>query len=82
MMDKTIFSIVQIAKICGVAPRTVCKWFDSGRLRGYRAPGSPDRRIPREFLIKFMVEHRMPLPAEFRQGQPDMLEGVAVLAED
>jgi PleD family two-component response regulator len=44
-----------------VAPRTVSKWFDSGRLRGYRIPGSQDRRIPREYLIKFLKEHGMPL---------------------
>src|SRR5262249_23430325 len=51
----------QVAKICKVAPRTVSKWFDSGRLRGYRIPGSQDRRIPREQLIKFLKEHGMPL---------------------
>jgi DNA-binding response OmpR family regulator len=39
----------------------VSKWFDSGRLRGYRIPGSQDRRIPREHLIKFLKEHGMPL---------------------
>ena len=43
---KTIFTTGQVAKICKVAPRTVSKWFDSGRLRGYRIPGSQDRRIP------------------------------------
>ena len=37
------------------------KWFDSGRLRGYRIPGSQDRRIPREQLIRFLKEHGMPL---------------------
>ncbi|MEM9246234.1 MAG: response regulator, partial [Cyanobacteria bacterium P01_F01_bin.153] len=36
-------------------------WFDSGRLKGYRIPGSQDRRIPREYLIKFLKEHGMPL---------------------
>jgi PleD family two-component response regulator len=44
-----------------VAPRTVSKWFDSGRLKGYRIPGSQDRRIPREYLIRFLKEHGMPL---------------------
>jgi two-component system response regulator RpaA len=39
----------------------VSKWFDSGRLRGYRIPGSQDRRIPREHLIRFLKEHGMPL---------------------
>lgn len=58
---KKVFTTGQVAKICKVAPRTVSKWFDSGRLRGYRIPGSQDRRIPREQLIKFLKEHNMPL---------------------
>lgn len=58
---KKVFSTGQVAKICKVAPRTVAKWFDSGRLRGYRIPGNQDRRIPREHLIKFMKEHGIPL---------------------
>ncbi len=37
------------------------KWFDSGRLEKYRIPGSQDRRIPREQLIRFLKEHGMPL---------------------
>jgi excisionase family DNA binding protein len=58
---KKVFTTGQVAKICKVAPRTVSKWFDSGRLRGYRIPSSQDRRIPREHLIKFLKEHGMPL---------------------
>ena len=56
-----VFTTGQVAKICKVAPRTVSKWFDSGRLKGYRIPGSQDRRIPREYLIRFLKEHGMPL---------------------
>ncbi|MDO5565811.1 MAG: helix-turn-helix domain-containing protein, partial [Planctomycetia bacterium] len=56
-----VFTTGQVAKICKVAPRTVSKWFDSGRLKGYRIPGSQDRRIPREYLIKFLKEHGMPI---------------------
>lgn len=51
----------QVAKICSVAPRTVSKWFDSGRLRGYRIPGSKDRRIPVQQLVRFMRTHGIPL---------------------
>lgn len=56
-----VYTTGQVAKICKVAPRTVSKWFDSGRLKGYRIPGSQDRRIPRDSLIKFLKEHGMPL---------------------
>lgn len=55
-----VFTTGEVAKICKVAPRVIAKWFDSGRLKGYRIPGSQDRRIPREYLIKFLNEHGMP----------------------
>lgn len=56
-----VFTTGQVAKICKTTPRTVSKWFDSGRIKGYRIPGTQDRRIPREYLIKFLKEHGMPL---------------------
>lgn len=56
-----VFTTGQVATICGVAPRTVCMWFDRGLIRGYRIPGSNDRRIPREHLVKFLKEYSMPL---------------------
>ena len=37
------------------------KWFDSGQLKGYRIPGSKDRRIPISQLVRFMKDHRIPL---------------------
>lgn len=55
-----VFTTGQIAKICKVAPRTASKWFDSGKLKGYRIPGSKDRRIPRDNLVQFLREHGMP----------------------
>jgi excisionase family DNA binding protein len=58
---KTVLTTGEVAKICKVAPRTVSKWFDSGQLRGYRIPGSKDRRIPVEHLLRFMRSHGMPL---------------------
>lgn len=58
---KTVLTTGEVAKICNVAPRTVSKWFDSGQLRGYRIPGSKDRRIPVEQLIRFMRGHGIPL---------------------
>lgn len=59
--QKDVLTTGQVAKICNVAPRTVSKWFDSGQLRGYRIPGSKDRRIPLHQLIRFMKAHGMPL---------------------
>ncbi len=54
---RQIYTIGQVAKMCRVAPRTVSKWFDSGRLKGYRIPGSQDRRIPIEYLRQFCEKH-------------------------
>jgi excisionase family DNA binding protein len=58
---KDVLTTGEVAKICNVAPRTVSKWFDSGALTGYRIPGSKDRRIPLNQLIRFMKHHGMPL---------------------
>src|SRR5205809_6052773 len=58
---KDVLTTGEVATICSVAPRTVSKWFDSGALRGYRIPGSKDRRIPLNQLIRFMKQHNMPL---------------------
>ena len=58
--SKDILTTGEVARICKVAPRTVSKWFDSGQLRGYRIPGSKDRRIPRSELRVFMDRHGIP----------------------
>ena len=60
---KTVLTTGQVARICHVAARTVTKWFDTGRLRGYRIPGSRDRRIPMDQLAAFMKENDMPMDA-------------------
>lgn len=52
-----IFTTGQIAELLHVAPRTASKWFDAGRLKGYRIPGSMDRRTTREYLIQFLKEN-------------------------
>ncbi len=59
--EKEVLTTGEVAKICNVAPRTVSKWFDSGSLKGYRIPGSRDRRIPTGELIRFMKAHNMPI---------------------
>jgi len=73
-----VYTTGQVAKICKVAPRTVSKWFDSGRLKGYRIPGSQDRRIPREYLIRFLKEHGMPLG----ELEDETMAKVLIVAQD
>ncbi len=59
--EKDVLTTGEVAKICNVAPRTVSKWFDSGQLKGYRIPGSKDRRIPLDELTRFMRSHGIPM---------------------
>jgi len=67
-----IFTTGQCAKLLKVAPRVVARWFDSGRLRGYRIPGSQDRRIPLEHLLRFLTAEGLPIPEELQvsSGEP------------
>jgi two-component system response regulator RpaA len=57
---KDQYTTGDISRICHVAPRTVSKWFDSGRLKGFLIPGSQDRRIPRKSLIEFIHQNELP----------------------
>ena len=45
---KTVFTTGEAAEICKVSQQTIIRCFDSGRLRGFRVPGSRFRRIPRD----------------------------------
>ena len=49
---KTVFTTGEAAEICKVSQQTIIRCFDSGRLKGFRVPGSRFRRIPREALIE------------------------------
>ncbi len=58
---KNLFTTGEAADICNVSQQTIIRCFDAGRLDGFRVPGSRFRRIPRDSLIKFMKENRIPL---------------------
>src|SRR5512132_1379434 len=57
---KTVFTTGEAAEICQVSQQTIIRCFDSGRLRGFRVPGSRFRRIPRDALVQFMKENGIP----------------------
>jgi len=59
--EKKIFTTGEAAKVCKVSQQTIIRCFDSGRLSGFRVPGSRFRRIPREELIRFMRKNDIPL---------------------
>jgi len=58
---KEVYTTGEVADICKVSQQTVIRCFDSGRLKGFRVPGSRFRRIPRESLIQFMKSNQIPL---------------------
>jgi excisionase family DNA binding protein len=57
---KTVFTTGEAADICKVSQQTIIRCFDSGRLKGFRVPGSRFRRIPREALVAFMKDNGIP----------------------
>lgn len=82
--QREVLTTGEVARICRVAPRTVSKWVDTGKLRGYRIPGSRDRRILLTQLVAFMRVHDIPLDG-LDQGicrimvlSPGLPEGLAV----
>jgi excisionase family DNA binding protein len=60
---KDLFTTGEAAEICRVSQQTIIRCFDSGRLEGFRVPGSRFRRIPRQSLVKFMRDNKIPLDA-------------------
>jgi len=59
--NKSVFTTGEVAQVCKVSQQTVIRCFDSGRLKGFRVPGSRFRRIPRDALISFMKANDIPL---------------------
>lgn len=58
---KKVFTTGEAAEVCKVSQQTIIRCFDSGRLQGFRVPGSRFRRIPRDELIRFMRENEIPI---------------------
>ena len=56
----TSYTTGEVARICQVTKRTVIKWIDGGKLRGYNLPGSKHRRVSAESLQQFMKDNRLP----------------------
>jgi len=60
LSDKQVFTTGEAAELCKISQQTIIRCFDSGRLKGFRVPGSRFRRIPREELIRFMKGNGIP----------------------
>lgn len=64
-----IYSTGELAGIFSAAPRTVTRWIDAGRLRGYRLPTvgaacSGRRYVQHQDALAFAVEHGLHLAIE------------------
>ena len=60
---KSVFTTGEAARVCGVSQQTIIRCFDSGKLKGFRVPGSRFRRIPRADLLVFMQANEIPTTA-------------------
>jgi two-component system, OmpR family, response regulator len=60
LLTKQIFTTGEAAEICRISQQTIIRCFDSGRVRGFRVPGSRFRRIPRDELIRLMRDNHIP----------------------
>lgn len=54
----------EAARLLGVSRPLVIQWIDSGKLKGFRLPGSASRRVPREAVVAFARENGIPLAAQ------------------
>lgn len=69
---KNLYTTGEAADICRVSQQTIIRCFDSGKLEGFRVPGSKFRRIPQASLLKFMKDNNIPLDG-FASGKTKVL---------
>lgn len=69
---KDLFTTGEAAEICKISQQTIIRCFDSGRLEGFRVPGSKFRRIPRNSLVAFMKVNNIP-PDKLDSGKKKVL---------
>lgn len=71
-MKKKALGTYDIAKICQVAPITVGRWIDEGKLPFFTTGGG-HRRVWDEDLVKFLNAHNYPVPADLKLSQKKTL---------
>lgn len=52
----------EIAQYCDVNLRTVIRWLESGKLKGFKLPGRGNNRVLVSDFIEFLERHEMPIP--------------------
>lgn len=72
-MGKTVLTTGEIAQYCKVNFRTVIRWIKRGHLKAYQLPGRGDNRVEVGEFLRFLQQHNMPVPGEFRHAAPRAL---------
>ena len=67
------FTTGQVARLCGISPRTVANYCDEGKIESLQSPATGYRRIPMASLERFLSEHGYPRSLLFLQDAPKIL---------
>ncbi|WP_218310986.1 response regulator [Alteromonas antoniana] len=64
----------EIAAFCDVNLRTVIRWIESGKLKGFKLPGRGNNRVLVDDFVDFLERHNMPVPQQLRgEATPGIL---------
>ncbi|AXR07897.1 response regulator [Salinimonas sediminis] len=64
----------EIATYCDVNLRTVIRWIESGKLKGFKLPGRGNNRVLEEDFLAFLEQHDMPIPEPLKnKASPSIL---------
>ena len=74
-----IFTVAKASDYCGVSPKTIINWVDSGYIEAYKTVGG-HRRIKRDNLEAFMKKQGIPIPQQ--SDQPDRRIRILVVDDD
>lgn len=74
----TLFTTAGAARALGLTKRELRRRFDRGELVGYRIPAIHSRRIPREYLVRFVHERKLPCPLLEATSHPGEFDGCGV----
>ncbi len=58
-----IFTVAKASEYCGVSPKTIINWVESGYIEAYKTVGG-HRRIKRNNLEAFMEKQGIPIPQQ------------------
>ena len=75
--SQTLYTTGEVAAKTGLSQQTIIRCFDSGRIGGFRVPGSSSRRITHEALVNFMRSHGIPMA-----GQSDAAFKILLIDDD